>query len=627
MKNGWNRTTLGEIADVKGGKRVPKGYQLQTQATNHPYITVSDFTEDGTIDSSGLRYVSDEVFEQIKAYTITSRDLYLSIAGTIGKTGCIPPELDGANLTENACKLVLSPSINRDFLYYFTKSLSFLEQAGANTRTAAQPKLALERLKTIQLAIPSLPEQRRIVTILDEAFEGIATAKANAEKNLQNAHALFESQLELVFRKCGPGWTETTVGNLVSRNIIEPPIDGNHGEIHPKKADFVESGVPFLMASDLKDGVVDQENCNFISREQADSLRKGFAKDGDVLLSHKGTIGRVAILRTDHEYVVLTPQITYYRIVDSRTLLNRFLYYAFQDPRFITIINEIAGAGSTRAYIGITKQHELPVSFPLLNEQKRIATQLDSLFAETQRLESIYQRKVAALDELKKSLLHQAFTGELTKASAPVVIPFPVSVPGLSTTDLHAGLLAIAYESHEQANKQKHFGHVKAEKISHMLEALAGIDLGREPIKDAAGPNDFKHLQKVEFRADKAGFFTFTKRAQGGYTFTKGPQFDSIVSRTRKALGDLSQKVDKVIQLMLPMDTQEAEIFATVYAAWNNLLLNKQPITDERIVTEARENWHPEKLKIPREKFFDAIRWMQENEIRADGRGKIVKAK
>ena len=130
---GWEVKTLGTIAEVKGGKRVPKGYKLLNEATEYPYITVSDFTDDGTIDTSGLRYINSDVFEQIKRYTISSNDLYLSIAGTIGKTGYVPPELDGASLTENACKLVLHPGISRDFVYYFTKSEDFTRQAGTNT--------------------------------------------------------------------------------------------------------------------------------------------------------------------------------------------------------------------------------------------------------------------------------------------------------------------------------------------------------------------------------------------------------------------------------------------------------------------------------------------------------------
>jgi type I restriction enzyme S subunit len=167
------------------------------------------------------------------------------------------------------------------------------------------------------------------------------------------------------------------------------------------------------MASDLENGGVNQKDCAFISRKQADSLRKGFAVDGDVLLSHKGTIGRVAILRTDHDFVILTPQVTYYRVTAPQKLLNRFLYYAFQAPDFVRTMNGIAGAGSTRAYIGILKQQELPLAFPSISEQNRLAEQLDALAAETQRLQKIYEQKQATLAELKKSLLHQAFNGEL----------------------------------------------------------------------------------------------------------------------------------------------------------------------------------------------------------------------
>ena len=111
---------MGEVCDIKGGKRLPKGYKLQSDITNHPYITVSDFNDDGSIDENGLRYISDEVFQQISRYTISSCDVYVSIAGTIGKTGIIPTCLDGANLTENACKLVIKGSDYSRFIYHFT---------------------------------------------------------------------------------------------------------------------------------------------------------------------------------------------------------------------------------------------------------------------------------------------------------------------------------------------------------------------------------------------------------------------------------------------------------------------------------------------------------------------------
>ncbi len=128
------------------------------------------------------------------------------------------------------------------------------------------------------------------------------------------------------------------------------------------------------MASDMKDGVVDTTNCAFITPEQAATLRKGFAKPGDVLLSHKATIGRTALVRDiQTESLVLTPQVTYYRVLDFKRLNNRYLKYYFDSAPFQQILGAWAGAGSTRAYLGITAQRKLPVVLPHIHLQNEIA--------------------------------------------------------------------------------------------------------------------------------------------------------------------------------------------------------------------------------------------------------------
>ena len=149
-------------------------------------------------------------------------------------------------------------------------------------------------------------------------------------------------------------WPIVTVEELIALNILERPIDGNHGSIHPKTADYVPSGIPFVMASDLKAGRVDLDNCSFISEKQARKLAKGFSLPGDVLLSHKATIGRTAIVQDNaFPFIMLTPQITYYRIKDPTRLNNRFLKFYFDSRGFKDLFEAWAGAGSTRAYLGI----------------------------------------------------------------------------------------------------------------------------------------------------------------------------------------------------------------------------------------------------------------------------------
>jgi type I restriction enzyme, S subunit len=199
---------------------------------------------------------------------------------------------------------------------------------------------------------------------------------------------------------------ETTVGELVRRGILERPLDGNHGSIHPKGTDFVRSGVPFIMASDLVHGGIDTVHCSFITLKQAKSLRKGFAKRGDVLLSHKATLGRTAIVgEIPGDFVMLTPQVTYYRAKDPAKLNNRYLKYYFDSEQFQQVLQSWAGGGSTRAYIGITDQLRLPILLAPPREQKAIANLIGAL---DDKIE-LNRRMNATLEAMARALFRSWF--------------------------------------------------------------------------------------------------------------------------------------------------------------------------------------------------------------------------
>ncbi|BEA34547.1 TPA: restriction endonuclease subunit S [Citrobacter freundii] len=201
-------------------------------------------------------------------------------------------------------------------------------------------------------------------------------------------------------------WEFLQIKDLVSDGSLEKPLDGNHGGIHPKGTDFVSSGIPFVMASDINNSQIDLVGCKFISKQQALSLRKGFAKTGDVLLTHKATLGRTAIvppLKTD--FIMLTPQVTYYRVKDKNRINNHYLKYYFDTPDFQQTLANHGDAGSTRAYIGITAQHDLPVILPPINEQKAIASVLSSLDDKIDLL----QRQNKTLESLANTMFRQWF--------------------------------------------------------------------------------------------------------------------------------------------------------------------------------------------------------------------------
>lgn len=203
-----------------------------------------------------------------------------------------------------------------------------------------------------------------------------------------------------------PSFDFLTVSQLVKRGIIEKPLDGNHGEIHPKGEDFVTAGVPFIMASDINNGIVDYINCKFITRKQADTLRKGFSKNGDVLLTHKATIGRTAIVKYGEQpYVMLTPQVTYYRVRDAQKLNRWYLRYFFESAFFQDTLSLWAGSGSTRAYLGITEQGKLPFVLPPISKQKKIA----AVLAAYDELIENNQRRIALLEKMAEEIYREWF--------------------------------------------------------------------------------------------------------------------------------------------------------------------------------------------------------------------------
>lgn len=192
---------ISDIAHIKGGKRLPKGEKLSEKQTQYPYIRVADFLDIGTVNTQTIQYITEDIYKQIKNYIITSNDLYISIAGTIGKTGIIPKELDGANLTENAAKLVYKiDDISNKYIYFLTKSSKFKEQIGLATKTVAQPKLALTRLSEVKLPLPPLQIQQKIVSYLDEISLKIEKVKSIQKEKMESLKALKASILDQAFR-------------------------------------------------------------------------------------------------------------------------------------------------------------------------------------------------------------------------------------------------------------------------------------------------------------------------------------------------------------------------------------------------------------------------------------------
>lgn len=189
-------TTIGDICDVKGGKRLPKGSSFSDTVTEHPYLRVVDFIPNG-IDESQIKYISADLHDKISRYTINVDNLFISIAGTIGIAGLIPDNLDGANLTENAAKLIIKnkDEIRKKYLSYLINSKltqSFIEM---RTMAVGVPKLALFRIKEIPVYIPPVEHQERFEEVVDR----IEIEKKIINQSLNKSEKLFSSLVQGVF--------------------------------------------------------------------------------------------------------------------------------------------------------------------------------------------------------------------------------------------------------------------------------------------------------------------------------------------------------------------------------------------------------------------------------------------
>jgi hypothetical protein len=246
---------------------------------------------------------------------------------------------------------------------------------------------------------------------------------------------------------------------------------------------------------------------------------------------------------------------------------------------------------------------------------------LDELAMQLERLCETYERRIASLAELKQSLLQKAFSGELTNIAQTEVVSPKAEVADMRCDT--ALVIALAYERHKRSNRDKSFGHIKEQKILHMVEAEAEFSLGRRPIRDAAGPNDFDHMLAAEEWAEESQYFEISERDRGGYEFRPLARFRDLLDRANFLDSGVRKKIERVIDMFIPMDMQESEVFATVYAAWNNLLIEGVVPTDDAVI-EACYAWHPRKSKIPRAKFVEGLRKIRALNCIPRGRASFV---
>ncbi len=402
MKKSWEIKKLGEICEVitKGTTPTSLGFKFTDEGVN--FIKVESLTESGQIIPNKVAYISEECHESLKRSQLKENDILFSIAGALGRIGIVNKAIIPANTNQALAivRLAKNSGISVSFLAkYFTSNI-ISEEIEKLKGGAAQQNLSLGQLNNLPIPLPPLPEQQSIVVTLDEAFTAIAKAKANAEQNLKNTKELFESYLQRVFKNKGEGWEEKTLGEIAS--FSQGIQVGLEQHLTEPKTGYVR----FIRIVDYTQNTDD-------IRYVPDPGEKYLVKEDDIVMVRYGTPGLIGRGKAG----IIANNL--FKITIENNALSKDFLCLCLSQKHIQIYLSTQGSATMPA-LNFGQLKTVAINFPSLKEQNKIVEKLDVLSTETKKLEAIYQQKINDLEELKKSVLQKAFSGELKTEKALV---------------------------------------------------------------------------------------------------------------------------------------------------------------------------------------------------------------
>lgn len=405
----WRIVELNEIADVKGGKRLPKGEQLVEYDTGLPYIRVSDMDEKG-LKVDNIMFVPEHVAPKISNYRIYKDEIYISVAGTLGLIGIVPEALDGANLTENADRIC---NIKTDNIYlnYYLKS-QFIQNVISSVRTtSAQPKLALNQIKSFQILLPNRDEQQKIASILSTVDEQIDETEQLIVKTKELKKGLMQQLLTKGIRHTK--FTQTELGNLPLSWKISDFKDVVFFQEGPglRKWQFTLEGMKVINVTNIVGSKLDISNTNrHIDYEEYKTKYQHFSLDEEdiVIASSGNSWGKSAIVKKEHLPLLLNTSVIRFKSQNTQELDRDFLWHYINSFLFLKQI-EFLITGSAQPNFGPYHLERTKIVLPSLMEQQKIAQILSTVDEQIE----IYEQEKAKYEELKKGLMQQLLTGQI----------------------------------------------------------------------------------------------------------------------------------------------------------------------------------------------------------------------
>jgi len=348
MMTKWQEVKLGDICDVKGGKRLPKGINLITTRNTHPYIRVRDLGQNKILQlNPNYEYVDDDTQKIIAHYTVSENDVLISIVGTIGLIGIVGNSLNNANLTENCVKLLNLRGIDKDFLYYFLMSQAGQDEIKQGTVGAVQAKLPIKNIQAINIHLPPLEIQKKIAGVLGALDDKIELNNKINNNLEQQAQALYNEK------------------------IVNNSKQGCIGDYCSIKSGFAfksswwqNTGVRVIKIKNIEPSGLNLQECSFVSEDKVSIAKEFIVKGGDLLIAMTGaTIGKFAIVPHVDEILLVNQRVGKFFLGDNPLEKLPFIYCTLKQPEVVSeIINR--GQGSAQPNISGNDIMSITCNYP-----------------------------------------------------------------------------------------------------------------------------------------------------------------------------------------------------------------------------------------------------------------------
>ena len=400
MIQGWQKKRLQDVCKlftdgnwIESKDQATEGIRL-IQTGN---IGLGEYRE----KAQNARYISEDTFNRLKCTEIFAGDLLVSrLPEPVGRS-CIIPNIHSRMITAVDCTIIRpSDELAPHFLKYYQLSNTYLKHVDEKTTGTTRSRISRKNLGQIFIPVPPIPEQKRIVAKLDQAFEAIDKAKANVERNLQNAKDLFQSKLNEIFSQRGEGWVEKKLGKI--SDIV-------YG--YTAKASHDSGSTKYLRITDIQDKKVDWDSVPFCDIDESEFPKYRLIV-GDIVFARTGATTGKSYLITNPPKAIFASYLIRVQI-NTEELNTAFLYLFFQSGIYWeSIIKGISG--SAQGGFNASKLKELEITYPLSSiVQAKYVNEMDDIVLQIEALRNSYNEQIASLDELKKSILQKAFNGEL----------------------------------------------------------------------------------------------------------------------------------------------------------------------------------------------------------------------